>query len=110
MTDSRVDASSIDLAVRVATFATGWGAAIARPRKLEVATTHFESSAPKAISLRVGPAAVKTFSYAFPELPQRQTSSTPDDNRRVRQHRPGVESGRPGEGAGRPRPGGLWRR
>ena len=67
-----LDVASVDMAIPVTTFATGWGAAIARTHKIEVATNNFESESPKTVSLLLRKLPLKTFSYAFPEGPDWQ--------------------------------------
>jgi len=82
-----IETTSVDLSISVSTFATGWGAALTRTRKIDVVTTDFSSEVPKTISFRLGRPTVKTYSFAFPELPEwpaeprGKTSPTPNKPR-----------------------------
>jgi SNF2 family DNA or RNA helicase len=64
-----VASQEIDLTLPVSLFATGWDAALARAPKVEIATIPLEFEPPKAVSIRIGSAPVKTFSFVFPEAP-----------------------------------------
>jgi SNF2 family DNA or RNA helicase len=81
MTQRQPDVISIDLAVPVAPFATGWGTAISRPQKVDVVTTSLKEAFPKTISFRLRRPDVKTYSYAFPELAEPQTTAAPKGGR-----------------------------
>ena len=67
-----LETNSVDLSFSVSSFATGWGAAITRTQRIDIATTDIGSEMPKTISFRLGRPTVKTFSFAFPELPASQ--------------------------------------
>jgi len=69
---------SIDLAIPIATFATGWQSAMARAAKIEVESTLLPTAAPQVVSLKLPHKLPKVTSFTFPEAPhQEQTAVKP---------------------------------
>jgi SNF2 family DNA or RNA helicase len=91
-----IGTKSVDLSFFVSAFATGWGAALTRAQKIDVLTTDFSSELPKTISFRLGRPTVKTYSFAFPELPasQAETADKASPISKKRRHDPDAATNR----------------
>ncbi|MDA1054405.1 MAG: DEAD/DEAH box helicase [Planctomycetota bacterium] len=87
-----IETTSFDLSLPVSSFATGWGAALTRTQKIDVVTTECTAEPPKTISFRLGCPAVKTYSYAFPELPEWRTEPTGKKSQTSKKSRPQADN------------------
>jgi len=65
--------------IPVASFATGWGAALTRPLKIPVTSSELATARPKAISFQPRRPSVRVISYTFPELSQAGPARVPSD-------------------------------
>jgi SNF2 family DNA or RNA helicase len=85
MTSSNLSVDSVDLAVNVHRFATGWNSAFRRPSKVRVLRTSLNVAAPTAVAVRIGTPRITVRSYQFPEPDGDKRWLTPssDTNRRA---------------------------
>lgn len=65
-----VETVSVDPAIVVECFATGWLTALRRDAKIEVTSAALDTPCPKSLFVRINQTPVDVRSYAFPELPE----------------------------------------